>query len=303
MSLIQCPSSVCTWTLRRTQVFGREVLSIRPGLVSDVSRLESEKRSLAKHHMEELRQIREGYDNQIRKMRMTHITETARIQEERENERERMADRISQMAKTFKSEKDQMEQDFHSTIVRMEMDFNDEKSQLQSDHVEQQVRLKRDIEALNGAPIAREHFKPLSDHDLKSRFSDLVDDIDYIARLEWKYNQTDWTNELLGQVSKNQRKLKKHILQESMWIALYENIFCSPFRVFGQEGRSLETQWTDAFGQGRYSSFALLGQCADVNRLPTGERILYLAETQPRRGAMEIRDHQAVSRGPGETSF
>jgi hypothetical protein len=240
--------------------------------------------------------------------------ETGRMQTERKNERDRMEARMSQMEHEFRSTKIWMEKNFNDEKMqtqndhaeqqaRLEKYFAAEKARLQSDHEEQQDRLKRDVEALNGALVAREHFKPLSDHDLKSRFSDLVDDIDYIARLEWKHNRTDWTNQLLGQVSKNQRKLKKHILQESMWIALHENIFSSPFRVFGDEGRSLETQWTNSFGQGRYSSFALQGECPDVNRSPGGERILCLAETQPGCGAMEIRDHQAVSRGPGAANF
>jgi len=57
--------------------------------------------------------------------------------------------------------------------------------------------------------------------------------------------------DLLGRLSGNQRKLKKQILQDSLWIILYTTIFSSPFRIFGDEGRALETQWSDAFGRDR----------------------------------------------------
>jgi hypothetical protein len=179
-------------------------------------------------------------ENEKRQLTVDHDRQMARAQAERKTERDRMNASIAQMERDFASKVDQMNIEFQSTKNRMEMEFENER-----------VRLKRDIEALNGALVAREHFKPLSDHDLKSLFSDLVIDIDHVARLGWKYNQTAWTEELLAQVAKNPRRIKKNILQESIWIALYENIFCSPFRVFGEEGRSLETQWNVAFGRGR----------------------------------------------------
>jgi len=200
--------------------------------VMDVSRLESEKRQLSVGHEKQM----------------------ARVQTERQNERDRMDAIISQKEREFDSNMGKMNREYQSKISQMEMDFEKEKARLLSDHAEQQARLKRDIEALNGALVKREHFKPLSDNDLKSLFSGLAIDIDHVARLTWKYNQTDWTDELLGQVAKNPRRVKKNILQESLWSVLYDNIFCSPFRVLGEEGRSLETDWNKAFGRGRYSS-------------------------------------------------
>jgi hypothetical protein len=200
--------------------------------VMDVSRLESEKQ-----------QLTVGHEKQM-----------TRVQTERQNERVRMDAIILQKEREFDSNIDKMSRGFQSKIGQMEMDFENERARLLSDHADQQARLKRDIEALNGALVKREHFKPLSDNDLKSLFSDLAIDIDHVARLRWKYNQTDWTDELLDQVAKNPRRVKKNILQESLWSVLYDNIFCSPFRVLGEEGRSLETEWNIAFGRGRYSS-------------------------------------------------
>jgi hypothetical protein len=90
----------------------------------------------------------------------------------------------------------------------------------------------------------------MPDNDIKARFQDLAQEIDTLARLEWKPNQKEWTNQVLRQLSGNQRLLKKQILQDSVWVILHENIFCSPFRIFGEEGRSLESQWSDEYGKG-----------------------------------------------------
>jgi hypothetical protein len=239
----------------------------------DMSQLESKVKILTENHEKELHQKVEYYEKRILQMQTEHITETVRIQSESDAEKDRMERTYNyergEMERKFNITKAQLEKDSKAEILRLQSahdaeldrlktEFNAQKSKLQDDHAQQESRLKGDIEALNGALVAREHLKPLSDHGLSSQFLDLASDIDYVARHEWKYNQTDWTNELLGQVSTNQRKLKKQILQQSLWIVLYEHIFYSPFRVLGEEGQSLETQWTDAFSKGRCCFFALL---------------------------------------------
>ena len=255
------------------------------GIVTELSRLQNEihiletdKHKLESKHKDNIRQLNEQYEAGMRKMRTTHQTEKTGMQTEHDAEKTRMQtahdaergrlrDKISDMQQKFNSEKDQMKKNFNTKKVeqesrhatrqaRMESDFKAEKLQLENERAAQEGRLRRDIESLNGALLARDRFTPIVDHELKSRFLDLVGDIDYLARLEWKFNQADWTNDLLARLSKNPRRLKKQILQDSLWIILYENIFCSPFRVFGEEGRTLEAQWSDAFGKGWCSPLA-----------------------------------------------
>jgi hypothetical protein len=192
-------------------------------------------------------------ENEKEHLKANHEDELAHVKAELRGEINRLNAVISQREREHNYKLEQVKHDHQEKINEMQMEFTIEKSQLQTDHADQQGRLKKDIEALNGALVKREHFKPLSDNDLKMQFSDLATDIDHVARLGWKYNQTDWTDELLSQ-SKNPRKVKKNIMLEFLWTVLYENIFCSPFRVVGDEGRSLETEWNVAFGRGRYSS-------------------------------------------------
>ena len=44
-------------------------------------------------------------------------------------------------------------------------------------------------------------------------------------------------------------------MQNTLWVILYEMIFCTPFRVFGEEGVKLDMQWLDKYGQGKLLIF------------------------------------------------
>jgi hypothetical protein len=189
-----------------------------------------------------------------------HAAEQARNKTAHDAERKRLEAKILEKQRKFDSEKVELESRHATEQSRMKSNFKVEKLRLENERAAQEGRMRRDIESLNGSLLARDRFTPIGDHELKSRFLDLVNDVDYLARLEWKFNQTDWTNQLLARLSTNQRKLKKQILQGSLWITLYENVFCSPFRIFGEEGRTLEAQWNEAFDKGWCSPFSLLGR-------------------------------------------
>jgi malate synthase len=154
------------------------------------------------------------------------------------------------MKTEFGLEKEKMRRDFNTTVASLESDFDKERSRLERERVEQQAALRKDVEYPNGELLARDPYTPLTDHELKSPFQGLGNEIDALSRLKWKSNQAEWPNDLLGRLSDNQRKVKKQLAQDIVWIILYEKIFCSPFRVFGEEGQRLELQWNEAYGKG-----------------------------------------------------
>lgn len=218
-------------------------------------------------------------------------------------ERESHATQQRQIEQQLNAKNQQIESSLNQKLADMEREFKAKTSRLKQEFAVQDGRLRGDIESLNGALLARDRFIPIGDHELESRFLDLAEEIDQLARFEWLFEQSDWTDHLLNRFSKNPKRLKKELLQDSLWMILYESIFCSPFRVFGEEGRNLEAQWNDAFGKGWCHLSPLLERFLKLNRLPKGERILQLANTRTGRRTMEVRDHQAVSRSPGATSI
>ncbi|KAF2729145.1 hypothetical protein EJ04DRAFT_580833 [Polyplosphaeria fusca] len=117
-------------------------------------------------------------------------------------------------------------------------------------HEKELGRLVKDIQSRNKALVARETFTPIEDGQLKSSFFDIDREVDKLSRLNWSFNHSDWSDTLQAQISDNPKRLKKYILQDTIWAALFDDIFCSPFRVFGSEGKIIEANWSEAYGQG-----------------------------------------------------
>lgn len=174
-----------------------------------------------------------------------------------DNEKKTHAAQRWRIEQGFNAEKLRIQSHCNENLAKMESECKASILRMKKEFAAQDARLRGDIESLNGALLARDRFTPITDHELESRFSDLVEDIDQLARPEWDFNQAEWTDNLLNRLSKNPKRLKKELLQDSLWMILYENIFCSPFRVFGEEGRKLEAQWNDAFGKGLLPFFCL----------------------------------------------
>jgi ribosomal protein S17E len=172
------------------------------------------------------------------------------MQGEHESNQARLRAKMARLKKEHDSEQKQTRREVDEEKARLKSDFKTMKAQLEEAHAAETKRLRRDIEAYSEDLLTRDDFKPMMDNEIKGRFLDLAQEIDTLARLEWKPNQKEWTNQILRRLSGNQRLLKKQILQDSVWVILHENIFSSPFKVFGEEGQRLESQWNDKYEQG-----------------------------------------------------
>jgi hypothetical protein len=136
----------------------------------------------------------------------------------------------------------------------MEEQYAAEKSRLEKEREEEHRSLRGDIEALKGALIKRDHFKDfnMSGRDLSLRFQDLASEIDAFSRIRWdNERETTWPfPDKVFRRSDNERRSKKHVIQNTLWAILYERIFCTPFRVLGSEGMLMERDWVEKYGQG-----------------------------------------------------
>ncbi|PMD58583.1 uncharacterized protein K444DRAFT_413399 [Hyaloscypha bicolor E] len=108
---------------------------------------------------------------------------------------------------------------------------------------------EHEIEAYCEALLTRDKFTPIPDPEITSRFVALTQEVHALSLLEWKADRKKWSTQVLHQLSDNERSLKQQILKDIIWRALQEYIFCSPFRILGEEGKVLEKQWNDACGQ------------------------------------------------------
>lgn len=124
--------------------------------------------------------------------------------------------------------------------------------------------LLRDLREANSALLARDADRPVlsifkiaefentPDEHVKAQFADLVNQVDTLCRLGWKEEQQVWTIAQLKDFDNdaNLRMLRKALLQDRVWTAFHSYIFCSPFRVLGEEGQLIEGEWCKDYGSG-----------------------------------------------------
>lgn len=214
-------------------------------------------------------QRRKECEERIEAMKITHAKSMADLKARQEEKEGRMREeykfdvqnledkiqshkkRAEEREKDFILEKAQLEKGHKIKRDELKEQFEVHESKLKQEHDQQRELLRRSIQSRNRALIARENFSPITDGELKSMFSDLVRKVDALARLKWTLNRSPWTDELQSRMSDTPKRLQKQILQDTIWNVLFQNVFCSPFRVFGEEGRVLESQWNKVFGKGK----------------------------------------------------
>jgi hypothetical protein len=158
--------------------------------------------------------------------------------------------RADEREQEFLREKRQIEKNHKTIQADQKQQFDTREARLKQAHNQQQERLEKSIQSRNKALITRENFKGQTDAQLKSDFTNLMLKVNNLASLTWTINDSPWTDELQSQISDTPKRLRKQILQDSIWNIFFEKVFCSPFRVFGHEGEALENQWNKVFGKG-----------------------------------------------------
>ncbi|KAJ4365714.1 hypothetical protein N0V83_008334 [Neocucurbitaria cava] len=132
--------------------------------------------------------------------------------------------------------------------------------QLIKEHEAESSALRNVIEEFKVASTQREHFKGLTDRDVAGHFLRLANDIEDFSRLGWEFRkEQDWpfTEDRLRQFNhKNTRKLKQQIVQNTMWVILFEHVFRSPFRILGVDGKDIDADWIGIYApeRSRYES-------------------------------------------------
>jgi hypothetical protein len=189
------------------------------------------------------------YRDDMERASEDYLRKTHGLSDKHRWEIEKMTATITELEQSSESQR----LDFQARMAKMEQDHREKEALLNEQHNTLQNSLRKDIRSRNKALVARDNAMHLTDGQLKSQFSDLVREVDTLARLEWNRNRSDWTTEMQSQVSETPKRLQRQILQDTIWEILSKEIFSSPFRALGEEGRVLELQWTKDFGTGMHT--------------------------------------------------
>jgi hypothetical protein len=151
-----------------------------------------------------------------------------------------------------------LEIDRQKAALAKERSHNEEELRTQEEaltkrHEQEKEGLRHVIEDFKSSSAQREHFKGLTDSEMATLFKRLAIAIEDF-RLDWDFRkEEDWpcSEDQLRQLhSKNPRKLKQQIVQNTLWVLLYDHIFRSPFRIFGVDGREYDTHWIKIYSSG-----------------------------------------------------
>ncbi|KAH8685430.1 hypothetical protein BGZ60DRAFT_425926 [Tricladium varicosporioides] len=179
--------------------------------------------------------------------------------------------RMAEKEQIYKREIAEMKQAHERKIAEMEQAHERERSKMvqkhRDDKEEHNIGIRKTVEALKEALVARESFSTMSDHELKNRFRDIAVEVSELARIRWdekKASSWPFSGEHLEKL-RNERRTKKNLIQNNLWVIIYEGIFCTPFRVLGKEGKILENEWLHQPGDAQNYKVGL-ARCPQPNK-------------------------------------
>jgi hypothetical protein len=201
-------------------------------------------------HTVEKNQLTSEYNQQRTLMEEDHANQTRLNREASDKEVADMKEALESQKALFTGRVENIKEEYKSQLEKLIA----ERDGLEDRHATELRKLRgsfeHEIEAYCEALLARDKFTPIPDPEITSRFTALTQEVHALSLLEWKADRKKWSTQVLHQLSDNERSLKQQILKDIIWRALQEYIFCSPFRILGEEGKVLEKQWNDACGQG-----------------------------------------------------
>lgn len=210
-----------------------------------------------KQREDELRRVNEAQKEEAAKqeriLKELHEDSLAETEATHALELRRREEALSLERRTHQEAIDDLRIDMEIEKTKLTKQIEEMEEKYKKREVEMRREDKGEIEALKGALVAREHLKGLSDPEIWTRFKEVAAEIDRLSRIGWdRRKESSWPMaEANLRRSENQRKLKQHIVQSSIWMVLYEQIFYSPFQLFAEEGQEMYREWTDYFGKGK----------------------------------------------------
>jgi hypothetical protein len=218
----------------------------------------SENETIERQHQISTRDLRHKHQASTRETERVHGEFVDKLIHEREARESQLTGQISRMETDHASEQKKMRVEVEERKVQLNQQMAEQITKLKKAHEEATKRLRLNLEGLNSALLERDSFKPMDDGEMSAKFLDLSQDVTTLAQIGWTVDQKVFSSQVLQRMSPNKNLLKIQILQDMIWVTLFKFIFCSPFRMFGEEGRKLEDQWNSNGHTGECLDFCIL---------------------------------------------
>lgn len=135
-------------------------------------------------------------------------------------------------------------------------------------HELNEALLSNDESKYTGSAFTISSLPQRTDGQIRDQFIQVQQMVEELARVSWKEDRQVWNEQLVRDFGRRSgpRLAKKAIIQDMIWTVLYRLVFCSPFRMFGDEGLKLEREWFEQCQSGINPCFPVfvgLFSCAD----------------------------------------
>ena len=212
--------------------------------VKDLNMKHDEALREARHaHEQREKEQEDKHMNQIRAEHENTSKQTAELQQQLRQLKAHTEEDLSKLRNQLQEE----QESFQKEQKRWKQDLRKREAALNHKHEHDTYQLRSVNEELKQGLFKRTHFKGFKDRDLTGRFGAVASQIRDLSNMEWDASRIeDWPyteRQLLDFHRSNTRKLKKQIVQNSVWMVLYDHIFCTPFRILGEEGKELDKCW------------------------------------------------------------
>ncbi|KAF2650703.1 hypothetical protein K491DRAFT_119561 [Lophiostoma macrostomum CBS 122681] len=184
-----------------------------------------------------------------------HREEITRANNESSRKLETTRSELNKLLEERRVAHEEVVKNLRQDIAERDLRAQEERDYLEQKAAEEKVEIIKLNETLTGALVHREHIKGLADSVLVARFSSLAVKLEGISNIDWNDGLREtwpYTEEELRAMSRNTRKLKQQMVLNTLWFALNEYIFSTPFRILGTQGRSLDTEWFERYSGSKY---------------------------------------------------
>lgn len=211
---------------------------------------------LTRHHQHELDQR----DRTISDLRRTiGLRDSEIVQKEKAHNRE-----VQQIKQRAENEKQELVAAYTQGMEQMRVDHANELVHLNKRHEQHSKRIETEIEQVNDALLTRDDeiyqgmiftasgLPQMPDNQIRDSFLHVQQVVEELMRQPWKHDQSVWPHEVLQRSSTRHSEtlVKKIIIQDIIWSILFQRVFCSPFRPFGDAGQKLEKEWHESSNEG-----------------------------------------------------
>lgn len=212
----------------------------------------------------DMQRAKEEFTRQKRQAGVEHDGKVAELLQDKENSETRLTEKHNKEKARLEKEAILLKEAFHEEKDQLLKEYQMKADSLVAEHETEKQHVQRQVQELNAALLSRDEDeyrasafqssglprKP--DEKLREIFGDVQHMVDDLSRITWKPNQKLWSERIIersrGQTTT--RVFKKAIVQDLIWSCLFQGVFGSAFRVFGEEGENLDREWFEQCKQG-----------------------------------------------------